>query len=72
MEFDFSRLKGRIIERFGSFASFAHTMGMTKPALHNRLKGFTAFRPEEIIKAAELLGICPSELHLYFFTPKVR
>lgn len=72
MEFDFSKLKGRIVEHFGTFARFAEAMGLSKPQLHNRLTNSTDFRPEEVIRAVELLDIHPSDIHIYFFTPKVR
>ena len=72
MEFDFSKLLGRIIEKFGTRGAFAAAMGMAESALSNRLSNKTHFDAEEIHLACELLGIEPEDIHVYFFTLKVR
>lgn len=72
MQMDYSKLIGRIIEKFGSRGAFAEAIGMTMDALSRRLNKGASFRPDEYIKACDLLDIQPKEMHLYFFTPKLR
>lgn len=71
--FDFSKLRGRIIEYYGSFAAFAEVVGLSRPQLSGRLHNKIPFKPEEVclICSAEVLNIPGEEIHLYFFTPKV-
>ena len=69
MEFDFSKLLGRIIEKFGTRGAFAAAMSMAESALSNRLNNKIHFDADEIVRACQLLGIDTQEIHLYFFTP---
>lgn len=70
MAFDFSKLRGRIVEKYGSCDRFAQAMGRSKGWIHYRLSNVVAWRSEEIREAAALLDIAPEEIHLYFLTPK--
>lgn len=70
--FDFSKLRGRIVERYGTRAAFAEAMDMSAGALSDRLNGKIFFKMDEITKAAALLGIPSEEIPVYFFTAKVR
>lgn len=72
MEFDFSKLLGRIVEKFGTRSAFAAAMGMAESALSNRLSGKVHFDADEIHRACQLLDIEPQDTPVYFFTPKVR
>ena len=69
---DYSKLIGRIVEKFGTRAAFAEAMGLKYEALSRRLNNKADFKTEEYIRACELLDIPPKEIHLYFFTPKLR
>lgn len=70
MLFNYSKLKGRIAEKFKSRKALADSIGMTPSALSNRLSGKVSFRPEEIVAicAPDCLDIAPEEIHTYFFT----
>lgn len=72
MLMDYSKLIGRIIEKFGSRTAFAEAMGLKTEALSRRLNRGKSFETEEYIKACELLDIPPKDMYLYFFTPKLR
>ena len=72
MPMDYSKLIGRIIEKYGSRSAFADAIGLTQEALSRRLNNGTSFRTDEYIKACNLLDIPPKEMHLYFFAPKLR
>ena len=69
--FDYSRLKGRIYEVFGSIRKFADAMGMNRTTLWAKLTNRTYFNQAEIMRAAALLGIAPGTGDAYFFTPKL-
>lgn len=67
IKFDYSRLRGRIIEKYGTCSSFALAMGFTRGALSSRLKSLTGWKDYEIYKACDLLDIAQSDMPLYFF-----
>ena len=69
MVFDFSRLRGRIVEKFGSCDKFAAAMGHSKVWLSYRLNNIVPWRGPEMRSAAVLLEITPEEIPLYFLTP---
>lgn len=72
MPMDYSKLKGRIIEKYGTRTAFADAIGITMESLSRRLNNGTNFKADEYVKACDLLDIPPKEMHLYFFTPKLR
>ena len=72
MPIDYSKLIGRIIEKFGTRTAFAEAMGCKMEALSRRLSNKTKWQTDEYIKACELLDIQPEEIYAYFFTPKLR
>lgn len=69
--FDSSKLRGRIIEKFGSLSSFANEVGLTLTSVSNKINGHTDFTRSDIIVWCDLLQITPSEVEAYFFTEKV-
>ena len=70
MAFDFSKLRGRIKEQFGSEKAFAEAMSMVQGTLSARLNNKIKFDSEEIVLAAQLLDIPDEEIGTYFFKPK--
>ena len=66
---DYSKLIGRIIEKFGTRSAFADAMGLKHEALSRRLNNKADFKTEEYIRACDLLDISPKEIYTYFFTP---
>lgn len=70
--FDYSKLRGRIKERFGTEKIFAEKMGMSQQALSSRLNNKTEFADEEIYTGQQILDFDVSEIGKYFFTPKVQ
>lgn len=71
MVFDFSKLRGRIIEKFGSCDRFAVAMGRSKVWLSARLNNAVQWRAAEMREAARLLEIPEAEIPTYFLAPKV-
>lgn len=74
MPFDFSKLRGRIVERFGNCRRFAAAMGESPGWISVRLNNVVPWGADEIKKACEpeLLDIDPGDIPTYFFTPQFR
>lgn len=70
--FDFSKLKGRIKEIYGTQSAFAIAMLMNEATLSNKLNNNVEFSPKEIVRALLLLNIDFSKVKEYFFTLKVQ
>ena len=72
MEFDYRRLSGRIVERFGTRSAFAKAIGMAPSALSHRLSGHTLISTEATTKWGEpdMLDIPAEDIHMFFLTPK--
>lgn len=71
MEYDYSKLRGRIVEMFGSIREFAKALGISETATYNYLNNKTMFNQRSIEKWCGLLMIPFSEATPYFFTKKV-
>lgn len=63
----FAKLRGRIVEKFGSQSAFAAAMGWREALLSAKLNNKSAWSFPEVMKACELLEIPLNEAHLYFF-----
>lgn len=72
MEFDYSKLLGKIKEVFGSQDEFAKTMEMSRSTISAALNNKREFTQQEMKTACELLSINEREIPVYFFTPKVQ
>lgn len=76
IQFDYSKLKGRIVEKFKTQNAFAEAMNISQCAMNYKLNGKSVFTQDEIYRACLLLDIPTgkqkSEVELYFFTPMVR
>jgi len=74
MPFDYSKLRGRIIEKFGSIKAFADAYGLSNVTMSGKLNGKVAISMDDIVKmsAPEFLDIPPNEYHEYFFAKKVH
>ena len=72
MKFNYSKLKGRIIEIYGSQRNFAHAMGTSERTISLKLNGRIPFSQTEITKAISLLNLNLSQASEYFFVIKVQ
>lgn len=72
MPFDFSKLRGRIIEKFGTCERFAEEVGRSKSWISARLNNVIPWGADEIrdVCRSELLDIPAEEIPVYFFTQK--
>ena len=72
MAFNFNKLKGRIVEVYGTQYAFANAMGIAKNTLSMKLSGLSDFTLPEIKKACELLAIPDEQIKDYFFAAEVQ
>ena len=70
--FDYSKLSGRIREKFGSQKEFAKKMGISEGSMSLKLTNVHYFSQAEIRKAVQLLEVEPGAVTEYFFTPRVK
>lgn len=72
MAFNYSKLKGRIVEIFGSQISFAKAMEWSERTLSLKLNGKVPWKQTDIAKAIRLLKLSDSDIQDYFFTMEVQ
>ena len=74
MKFDYSKLEGRIVEKFGTRRAFADAWNKHENTVSRKLRGKAPFTTDDIIvvSAPHLLDIPADQAHEYFFTPKVQ
>ena len=68
IKFDYSKLKGRIIEKCGSQKVFAGLLGVSEGTLTSKMNGYTYFAQDEILRSISILEIEPVYVSDYFFT----
>ncbi len=71
-EFDYSKLKGRIKEKFNSQSNFVKELNMSEQVFSKRINNQVQFDSSEIKKMVALLEINDDEISEYFFKEKVE
>lgn len=71
MSFQYNKLRGRIVEIFGSQAKFADVVGQSKQIITAKLSGRSSFTQDNIITWSRALNIDQNEIGNYFFTQKL-
>ena len=71
-EFDYSKLRGRIVEKFGKQEHLAKAIGIGYVSLSKRLNNHLDFSVKEILKMCTFLEITLDDIPKYFFTTKVQ
>jgi len=66
--YQYKKLRGRIIERFGTQEKFAKEIGISETALSKKMQCKTGISQSDICLWSKLLGITPDEYGVYFFT----
>lgn len=69
--FDYSKLRGKIVEKFGTQGKFAAINGMSDRSMSLKLNNGIGLSQDEILKWCELLNIDKTEISIYFFKEKV-
>lgn len=70
--FDYSRLRGKIKEVFGTQDAFADAIGLGRVSVSQRLNNQLEFSQQEMFRSADVLGFSRGEIPEYFFTEKVQ
>lgn len=72
--FDYRKLTGRIIEKFGTRKAFAEAIGISENSMSQKLSNKMAITTDDIKLwcKAEFLDISCDEIGVYFFTLKVQ
>ena len=74
MSFDYSKLSGRIVEKFKTRKAFAQAVGFTQETISKKLSGNMAISVKDINdwSAPNILDIKAEEIPEYFFKQKVQ
>lgn len=67
MTFNYSKLKGKIVEVCGTQGAFAEQMGLSERTISLKLANKLFFKQNEITKAIKILNISFEDIPKYFF-----
>lgn len=72
--FDYSKLIGRIIEKFDTRKAFAHAVGYSENTISKKLSGKRPITTKDIKKwsSPDILDINHEDIQIYFFKVKVQ
>ncbi len=62
----YNKLKGKIIEIYGTVKEFSFYMNLTPDTIYSKLKGKSIWKTNEILLCCKLLLIPESDIALYF------
>lgn len=63
----YSKLKGRIVEKYDTMRNFAKELGISRQALSMKMTGKRQFSMDEIRHYSDLLEIPKDEIGTFFF-----
>jgi len=71
MAYDYSKLKGRIMEICGTRQNFSKKMGLSNRSISLKLNNKVVWKQSEMQRACKILELSEAEIYSYFFTLKV-
>ena len=71
MVFRYNKLRGRIVEVFGSQSKFAEEIGQSEQNITAKLAGRSSFTQDNIVTWCQALNIDQADICSYFFTREV-
>lgn len=71
MNYNYSKLRGRIVEYYGRQSNFAKSLGISTVSLNKKLNNRVKFTQDEIYLIIQKLDIDAINIQDYFFTLKV-
>lgn len=71
-QFDYSKLLGRIKEKYDTQEKLAEKSQMSLVSLNKKLNNVVDFSQSDIFDLSELLEIEVNQIGIYFFTQKVK
>ena len=72
MQYNYAKLKGRIIEICGTQQEFAKRMNLSERTVSAKLNNQVSWKQSEILKAVEILKIPEDQIQIYFFALEVH
>lgn len=72
MAFNYNKLRGRIVEIYGSQTEFAKAMQWSERTLSLKMNGKIPWKQTDIVTAVRLLGLSDSDIQEYFFAVEVQ
>lgn len=72
IEYDYSKLLGRIVEKFGGQRAFAKAIGMSERSLSLKMNNKVQFKQREIDACIVELALTDEDIPAYFFTRVVQ
>ncbi|SKA13516.1 Protein of unknown function [Pilibacter termitis] len=72
MSYDYSKLLGKIVEKYGTQYNFSVAMELSERTISLKLNGKVRWKDEEIYKATKLLNLNVADIPKYFFKEKVH
>jgi hypothetical protein len=70
--FDYSKLRGRIVEKYGSISKFSEKLTISRTSVDLKLNNKVDISRAEILEWSKLLDINADEYSSYFFTEKLN
>ena len=64
----YSRLRGRIVEKYGTQDKFGEILGISNTSLSKKMTGKSGFSQSDILKWCALLDIDLNDIGAYFYT----
>lgn len=71
MFYDYSKLRGRIVEKFGTIKEFAQKIGRSTVSVSRKVNGLSSFDQDDVELWSKALDISMEEYGVYFFTRRV-
>lgn len=65
--YEYRKLKGRIVEKYGTMAAFAEALGLSKQSLSLKMTGKVGLSQEDIEQWSELLDIKLEDYGIFYF-----
>ena len=72
MTFNYSKLRGRIVEKVGTIKNLAKIAEISEHSLSFKLNNKVEWRQSEIMKLVPILELDPDDIGVYFFTKDVQ
>ena len=72
ISFDFSKLRGKIKEKYNTQNNFSNAIGIGRTTLSEKLNSKSCFTNKEIVLICKSLDIPFQEINLYFFNIEVQ
>lgn len=67
MKFKYSKLRGKIVEKYGTQERFADAIGLSNTTVTKKLTGNVQFTQTDIIKWCAALGIALKDVGAFYF-----